>query len=255
MIIALDTGNTNIVLGIIDHDQVLFSARFATDRGKTEDEYAVFFKNILELHGITSEDLDGGIIASVVPPLTHVLQRAVEMVSGITPLIVGPGVKTGLNILIDNPKQLGSDMVVDAIAAMHDYEGPLIILDVGTATTMSVVDGKGSYLGSVIIPGIRISQEALTSRTSQLPRISLESPSRVIGKNTIEAMQSGLVFGQASLLDGMIDRIEAELGLTTTVVATGGLARIIIPHCHHKIIYDDDLLIKGLMIIYKKNAK
>lgn len=255
MIIALDAGNTNIVLGIIENDTVLFSARFATDRGKTEDEYAVFFKNILELHDVNPKEIHGGIISSVVPPLTNVLKRAIQLVSGITTLVVGPGVKTGLNILIDNPKQLGSDLVVVAVAALHEYPGPLILLDMGTATTFSALDAKGNFLGVVILPGVRVSQDALTSQTSQLPHISLEAPAHVIGRNTIDSMQSGLIYGQASMIDGMIDRIQEELDGTATVVATGGLSKQILPHCKHTIHYDNDLLIKGLLLIYKKNSK
>lgn len=255
MILALDAGNTNIVLGIVEHDTVLFSARLATDRSKTEDEYAVFFKNILELHNVNPRDIHGGIISSVVPPLTHVLKRAIELVSGTTPLVVGPGVKTGLNILIDNPKQLGSDLVVDAVAALAEYPAPLILLDMGTATTFSAIDARGNFLGVVILPGVRVSQEALSSRTSQLPHISMEAPDHVIGRNTTASMQSGMVYGQASMVDGMIDRIQEELGGTATVIATGGLSRQIIPHCRHKILYDNDLLIKGLLLIYKRNTR
>ena len=253
MIIALDVGNTNIVFGIVKGDDVLFSARFATDQRKTEDEYAVFFKEILDLHQIDHQKIKGGIISSVVPPLTRILARAVTLVSGVTPMIVGPGVKTGLNILIDQPRQLGSDMVVDAVAALSLYQPPLIILDLGTASTMSVIDQKGNYIGSVIIPGIRISLDALASRTAQLPRVSLEAPEHVIGRNTVTAMQSGLIYGQASLIDGMIDRIEHELDMQTQIVATGGLSKIIIPHCTHDIHYDQDLLIRGLLLIYRRN--
>lgn len=261
MIIALDAGNTNITLGVIEKKKILFTARFATDTKKTVDEYAVFFKTNLELRGIELSMIEGGIISSVVPTVTNILRRAIEAIAGITPLVVGPGVKTGLNILIDNPKQLGSDMVVDAIAASHEYKGPLIILDIGTATTISALDGKGNYLGSVISPGLNISHEALTSYTAQLPHISLEAPENAIGKNTVDAMQSGLVLGHAAMLDGMIDRVEEEMKIqlktkdTPTVVATGGLARIILPNCRHKIFFDNDLLIKGLLLIYEKNVK
>ncbi len=253
MIIALDAGNTNIVMGVIKENKILFTARFATDKKKTVDEYIIFFKTILELHGVVLGEITGGIISSVVPQLTNILRRAVMSISGISPLTVGAGVKTGLNILIDNPKKLGSDMVVDAIAAIHEYGGPLIILDVGTATTISAVDKKGNYLGSVIAPGLNISHEALTAYTAQLPHISLEAPPHAIGKNTVEAMQSGLVMGHASMLDGMIDRVQAELKDPAKIVATGGLAKVLIPLCRHQIIYDNDLLIKGLLLIYQKN--
>ncbi|MBR2263027.1 MAG: type III pantothenate kinase [Firmicutes bacterium] len=254
MILALDTGNTNIVIGIVDdNDKILFSARVATDHQKTEHEYAVFFRNIVLMHGIDRHEIDGAIISSVVPQLTEILKRAVRIFCDVDPLVVGPGVKTGLNILIDNPKQLGSDLVVDAVAALAEYKPPLIILDLGTASTMSVIDRQANYRGGVIIPGVRLSLEALAARAAQLQNISMEAPKRVIGTNTIACMQSGLIYGQASMFDGMIDRIEDELGEKATIVATGGLARPVLVHCKHEVIIDDDLLIKGLMVIYKKN--
>ena len=255
MILALDTGNTNIVLGIVnDNNEILFSARVATDHQKTEHEYAVFFRNIVLMQGIDRHEIDGAIISSVVPQLTEILKRAVRIFCGADPIVVGPGVKTGLNILIDNPKQLGSDLVVDAVAALDAYKPPMIILDLGTASTMSVIDANSNYRGGVIIPGVRLSLEALASRAAQLQNVSMEAPKHVIGTNTIDCMQSGLIYGQASMFDGMIDRIEAELGEKATVVATGGLARPVLVHCKHDIIIDDDLLIKGLMIIYRKNS-
>ena len=254
MILALDTGNTNIVIGIVDdNDKILFSARVATDHQKTEHEYAVVFRNIVLLHGIDRHEIDGAIISSVVPQLTEILKRAVRIFCDVDPLVVGPGVKTGLNILIDNPKQLGSDLVVDAVAALAEYKPPLIILDLGTASTMSVIDRQANYRGGVIIPGVRLSLEALAARAAQLQNISMEAPKHVIGTNTIACMQSGLIYGQASMFDGMIDRIEDELGEKATIVATGGLARPVLVHCKHEVIIDDDLLIKGLMVIYRKN--
>ena len=254
MILALDTGNTNIVLGIVNDDnEILFSARVATDHQKTEHEYAVFFRNIVLMQGIDRHEIDGAIISSVVPQLTEILKRAVRIFCDVEALVVGPGVKTGLNILIDNPKQLGSDLVVDAVAALAEYKPPMIILDLGTASTMSVIDANSNYRGGVIIPGVRLSLEALASRAAQLQNVSMEAPKHVIGTNTIDCMQSGLIYGQASMFDGMIDRIEAELGEKATVIATGGLARPVLVHCKHDIIIDDDLLIKGLMIIYRKN--
>lgn len=253
MLIALDTGNTNIVIGIVKDNKILFSARVATDHQKTEHEYAVFFRNIMLMQGIDRHEITGGIISSVVPQLTDILKRSLQICCEIEPLVVGPGIKTGLNILIDNPKQLGSDLVVDAVAALAEYKPPLIVLDLGTASTMSVLDRNGNYRGGVIIPGVRISLDALASRASQLQNISLEAPAHVVGTNTIDCMKSGLIYGQASMFDGMIDRIEEELGEKATIVATGGLARPILTHSHHEIIIDDDLLIKGLVHIYKKN--
>ncbi len=254
MILALDMGNTNIVIGGIDNEKVHFVSRVVTDRRKTGDEYAIMFNSILELNGIDKRKIDGAIISSVVPPLSGVIKYAIELMTGVTPLLVGPGVKTGLNILIDNPAQLGSDLVVDAVAAVAEYPLPLIIFDMGTATTLSVVDKNRNYLGGVIIPGIMVSQEAMTSRTSQLPRIGLEPPERVIGRNTVECMRSGLFNANASMIDGMIERVEDELGMPATVIATGGLSGFIVPYCKRKIICDDNLLLKGLLIIYNKNT-
>lgn len=253
MILALDMGNTNIVFGGIDNDNIYFVSRMVTDRRKTGDEYAIMFNSILEINNINKNDIDGAIVSSVVPPLNTVIKYAIEHILGITPIFVGPGIKTGLNILIDNPGQLGSDLVVDAVAALAEYKPPLIIFDMGTATTISVVDDKKNYLGGVIIPGIMVSQESLTSRTSQLPRIGFDAPNQVIGKNTVDSMRSGLFYANASMVDGMIDRVEEELGMTATVIATGGLASFIVPYCKRKIIYDDSLLLKGLLVIYNKN--
>lgn len=255
MLLALDVGNTNICIGCIEGEKILFTGRLSTDRNKTADEYAISFNSILRLYGHHAEDIDGSIISSVVPPLNQALKDAVSRLTGTTPLLVGPGVKSGLNILLDNPAQAGSDLVVDAVAAIAQYPKPLIIIDMGTATTMSVVNDQGSYLGGLILPGVKISQDTLTGRTSQLPRISLEAPSHVIGHNTIDCMKSGAIFGQAAMLDGLIERIEEELGQKATVVATGGLAGCIVPYCKREIIYDNDLLLKGLRIIYEKNVK
>ncbi len=255
MILVLDIGNTNIVVGCLDEKQTYFVSRLATDRNKTEDEYAIQLKNILELYDVTPTELAGSIISSVVPPITSAIKSATTKLIKKTPLIVGPGIKTGLNIKIDNPAQLGSDLVVDAVAALAEYKTPLIIIDMGTATTISVLNEQGHYLGGTIIPGVKISQEALTSRTSQLPSIALDAPPKVVGTNTIDCMKSGLVYGNASMIDGMIERINEELGAQATVVATGGLSKSIIPHCKQTIIYDDYLLLKGLRHLYYKNTK
>lgn len=253
MILAIDIGNTNIVIGGVDDNKIHFVSRLSTDRTKTEDEYAVMFKSILEIHGINLNEFDGVAISSVVPPLTNIMKRSVKILTGLTPLVVGPGVKTGFNIKIDNPAQLGSDLVVGAVAAIALYTKPLIIFDMGTATTICAIDKNSNYLGGIIYPGVKVSLDSLTQRTSQLPAISLEAPAKTIGKNTIDCMKSGVIYGNASMADGMIDRIEAELGEKATVVATGGLSQMILPHCRHKIIFDNDLLIKGLKIIYDKN--
>lgn len=261
MVLAIDMGNTNIVIGCIDDNKVLFEERMSTDISKTELEFAVLFKTVLELYNIKSEDIKGAIISSVVPQLTRIIKEAVEKVTQITPLIVGPGIKTGLNILMEQTRQLGSDLVVDAVAAINVYGAPAIVVDIGTATTISVVDEKKNYIGGVIMPGIRVSLDSLVSRTSQLPRISLEAPSKVIGKNTIQCMQSGIVYGNASCIDGMIERIKNETGFIdgspneAKVIATGGLAEVIVPNCKTNIILDNELLLKGLKVIYDKNIE
>lgn len=245
MVLAIDMGNTNIVIGCIDDDKVYFEERLATDLKKTELEYVVLIKTVLELYGIDSSQISGAIISSVVPQLVNIIREAVEKLIDITPMVVGPGVKTGLNIHMDEPRRVGSDLIVDAVAAIKEYGAPVMIIDMGTATTISIVDDKGSYAGGVILPGIRVSVDALASRTAQLPRISLEAPGHVIGKNTLDCMKSGVVYGNASCIDGMIDRMADEIGIPLAskenphgikVVATGGLSRVIVPECRHDII-------------------
>ena len=253
MILAIDIGNTNIVIGCCDDEKIYFIERLSTNHPKTELEYAISFKNVLELYGIDPSQIEGGIISSVVPPITNIVRASAEKVLGKTVKIVGPGVKTGLNTLMDNPAQVGSDRIVNAVAAINEYPAPLIIIDMGTATTFCVVDEKKNYIGGMILPGVRISLDALTSRTSQLSRISIEAPKKTIGKNTIDCMKSGIINGNAACIDGMVQRIERELGQKATVLATGGLAKKIVPYCEQKIIVDDELLLKGLRLIYNKN--
>ena len=255
MIMAIDMGNTNIVIGCIDDDRIYFVERLSTDSSRTELEYAVSFKTILELYHIDSHQIEGAIISSVVPQLVNVIRSAVEKVISRRPYVVGPGLKTGMNILMDNPRQVGSDLIVDAVAATKEYGAPVIVVDVGTATTISVVDKNRNYIGGMILPGVRVSVDSLVSRTAQLPRISLEAPKHCIGKNTVDCMKSGVVYGNAACLDGLIARIEEELGYPATVVATGGLAKVLIPYCRKKIIHDDGLLLKGLKILYDKNTE
>ena len=254
MIFAIDMGNTNIVIGCVDDKKTYFVERISTDKKKTALEYAVSFKTVFDLYGINPGDIDGAILSSVVPPLQSVIKEAVKMITGLEPIVVGPGVKTGLNIKMDNPKTVGADMIVDAVAAIEMFGAPLIVIDMGTATTLSVIDDKGSYVGGVIIPGVRLSMEALASSAGQLFRVSLDTPKKVIGKNTIDCIQNGLMVGNACGIDGLIDRIEEELGYTTTKVATGGLAKKIIPLCRKEITLVDDLLLRGLMIIYDRNV-
>lgn len=254
MILAIDMGNTNIEIGCLDHETIHFTERVRTDIYKTDLEYAVLIKTIMELNSITPEQISGAIISSVVPPLTQVLRNAVRKITGVKALIVGAGLKTGINIKMDNPGSVGADLVVDSVAALTEYGAPCIVIDMGTATTVTVVDKNKCYIGGAIIPGVMVSLESLVSGTSQLPRISVEAPKRAVGSNTVDSMKSGIVFGQAALIDGMIERFEDELGYPCKVVATGGLSGVIIPHCRKDIIIDRMLMLKGLRAIYEKNT-
>lgn len=253
MILAIDMGNTNIVAGAIDEENIYFSERITTNHNQTAMEYAIKLKSMMEIYHLKPTDFEGAIMSSVVPPLNAPLSSAVNKVFGFRPKLVGAGMKTGLNILMDNPKSVGSDMIVDAVAAIREHTCPLIIIDMGTATTVSVVDHSGNYIGGIIHPGLRVSLDSLSSKTAQLPSISLDIPEKVIGKNTIDCMRSGAMYGSAGMLDGIIERIEQELGEPATIVATGGLSRFIVPLCKHSIIYDKSLLLKGLLSLYLKN--
>ena len=255
MIIALDMGNTNIVVGCIDDEKIYFTERISTDLKKTELEYAIAIKTVLELYNIDISDIHGAILSSVVPPLDNIIKEAVYKVVNVKPVVVGPGLKNGLNLLMDNPKQVGSDLVVDAVATIRSYGYPAIIIDMGTATTISVVDKNGNYIGGAILPGIRVSLESLTQVTAKLTKIIIEAPKHAIGKNTIDCMKSGIIYGNAACIDGMIDRIEEELGYSAMIVATGGFSKVVVPYCKHKIILDDELLLKGLKFIYDKNRE
>lgn len=255
MLLAIDIGNSNIVLGCIEGHTIVHEARLATDLIKTSDQYCMDLKNLLSLYDIDRTMIEGVIISSVVPPVLNSFKTAVMKLTGIKPMVVGPGIKTGLNILMDNPVQIGSDLVVASVAALREYPAPIIIIDMGTATTMCVIDANRAYIGGCICPGVRISSEALTARTAQLPGISLEAPKHAIGKNTVDSMQSGIMLGAACMLDGMIGRMEEELGQPATVLATGGIARFVIPMCRRKVIYDRNLLLKGLMFLYENNKK
>ena len=253
MVLAVDIGNTNVVVGCFDKDEIRFVERLSTNRNSTSLEYAVLIKTVLELNGIPVSDFEGGIISSVVPSVTNRVKQAMEKITGTEVLVVGPGVKTGLKIKLDNPSQLGSDRVADSVAATNFYPCPLIIIDMGTATTVSVVDADKSFVGGMIMPGLMVSMEALSSKTSQLPQISLDAPKKAIGRNTVDCIRSGLIYGNAAAIDGLIGKIEQELGEKCTVISTGGLAKIVTPLCKREIIEDDKLLLKGLMIIYEKN--
>ncbi len=251
MILAVDVGNTNIVIGCIDNGKIVFSGRLTTKSEKTDMEIAVMLKNILTLNGIDTAAFEGAIFSSVVPPINKALKSAIKLVTGKDAYMVS-GCE-GLEIVIDDPAQLGPDLIVGAVAVLDEFKPPIALVDLGTATTIFVIDKMGRYLGGAIMPGITISQQALSSCTSLLPSISLEAPNSVIGANTVDAMNSGAVFGNAAMIDGMLDRIETELGSKVTTIATGGLSRFILAHCRHEIIYDENLLLKGLWLIYQKH--
>ena len=253
MILAIDIGNTNIVIGCFKDEEIIFTERLSTNQTATVLEYAISLKNVLEMYEINRDSVNGAIISSVVPNITRTVSLAVEKIAHTKPLIVGPGIKTGLSIKIDNPAQLGSDLVVGSVAGIAEYKAPMVIFDLGTATTVCVIGKNKDYLGGMIMPGINVSLNSLVGGTSQLPKISLEPPKKLIGTNTIDAMKSGILYSTAGGMDGIIDRIESELGEPVTAVATGGLAKVVVPVCKHGIILDDELLLKGLRIIYNKN--
>ena len=255
MILTIDIGNSNVVLGGVREDAIVFEARLRTETTKTSDQYCVDLKILLDVYGVRPEDIEGCIISSVVPQVLNSFQTAIKKLTGKTSLVVGPGIKTGLDIRLENPGQTGADLVVADVAALREHKPPLIIIDMGTATTMSVLDENGAHIGGCIIPGVQISLSALTEKTALLPGLQLDQPKRAIGRNTIDAMRSGIMMGTACMLDGMVERMEQELGCKTTVVATGGIAKFIVPLCKTPMIYDKDLLIKGLVALYKDNQK
>ncbi len=253
MILAIDIGNTNIALGGFSDDKLCFVARVSTDVSKTSDEYASVLLNTLSLYKTSPESVKGAIVSSVVPALNRVIRDAVSFICGSEPLLVGPGIKTGISLHCDNPASVGADLVCACVAAHNLYGSPALIIDMGTATKMSVIDERGAFIGVSIIPGVIMGLQALSEGTAQLPQVSLEEPRSVIGKNTADCMRSGIIYGNASLLDGMIDRFDEEMQTSLPVIATGGLAKTIVNHCKHDMIIDENLVLKGLNIIYNKN--
>jgi len=253
MILAVDVGNTNIVLGCLKGDETLFIERLSTDTGKTAMEYAILIRAAFQVHKISPGKLGGAIIGSVVPWVTTVLSDAIWKLFSIRALIVGPGLKTGLNIRLEDPNAVGADLVAGAVGALYKYSAPLIIIDMGTATTIAVVDAESNYLGGMIMPGVRMSLGSLVSKAAMLKDVSLRPPKGAIGRNTEDAIRSGILYGHAAMLDGLIDRAEEELGQKAVIVATGGLAPTVVKACRHEILEDDDLLLTGLRVIYEKN--
>ena len=253
MVLAVDIGNTNVVIGCFEDEKIIFTERLSTNREATVLEYIVTIKTVLEMNNLMQADFEGAVISSVVPSVTQTVKEAVYRLILHDAMIVDASLKTGLKICLDNPKQLGNDRIADAVAAAQYYPLPLIIVDMGTATTISVIDKNKNFLGGIIMPGLKVSLDSLVNRTSQLPTISLEAPDKVIGTNTIDCMKSGIIYGTASTLSGVISRIEKELGESCTVVSTGGLAHTVVPYCEREIIMDDELLLKGMMLLYRRN--
>ena len=255
MILTIDVGNSNIVIGGVEGDEIVFEARLRTEATKTSDQYCVDLKILLDVYGVNVADIEGSIIASVVPQVLNSMQTAVKKLTGKQSLVVGPGLKTGLNILLENPSQTGADLVVGCVAALREHKPPMIIIDMGTATTMVVLDKNGALIGGCICPGVKISMDALTNGTALLPGLQLDQPKKAIGRNTIDCMRSGIMMGAACMLDGMVARMEEELGYPTTVIATGGIGKFVTPMCKTPMIYDKDLLVKGLAALYRDNKR
>ncbi|RLQ91672.1 type III pantothenate kinase [Falsibacillus albus] len=253
VIFVLDVGNTNIVLGVYDQEDLKYHWRIETNRHKTEDEYGMVIKTLLEHVGLSFQAFDGIIISSVVPPIMFSLERMCHKYFHIKPIVVGPGIKTGLNIKYENPREVGADRIVNAVAGIHEYGSPLIIVDFGTATTYCYINEEKQYMGGAIAPGISISTEALYSKAAKLPRIEIARPENVIGKNTVAAMQAGILFGYVGQVEGIVNRMKAQSKKEPTVIATGGLATLINKESSIIDVVDPFLTLKGLRLIYKRN--
>ena len=253
MLLVIDVGNTNIVLGVYKDTELLDHWRISTDRQRTTDEYGVLIRELFYLNDLRADDINAIIISSVVPPVVPTLERMCQRYFGLSPLLIGPGVKTGMDIRYDNPREVGADRIVNAVAAYEKYGGPVIIVDFGTATTFCAVDAKGVYLGGSICPGIGISTEALVQRTAKLPRIELKRTDSVICRNTIESMQAGVFYGFVGQVEGIVSRMRRELDMPARVVATGGLAVVIAPATKAIDVVEPMLTLEGLRIIYERN--
>lgn len=256
MILTVDIGNTNIKIGAWDNDKLSFVTKMQSNSSCTSDEYAIKLLDAFRLSDCNPSQFDGAILSSVVPQISSIMTDAIQRVIQTSQVfLVGPGLKTGLNIKIDNPATLGSDMVCAGVSAINKYQPPCIIISLGTATALFAINQKGEFIGGSVAPGMVISLDALANRTAQLPHISMSQPGPVIGTNTIDSMKSGSIYGTASMIDGMLDRMAEEMGEIPTFIACGGLAQIVSPYCKHSILCDDNLVLDGLRIIYQKNDK
>ena len=255
MILTMDIGNTNIKTALFGGKEMYKYWRMSTNITSTSDEYGVKLTSMFLHEGVSTDVVDGIVVSSVVPTINYTIEHMLQNYFGKTPLFVAPGVKTGINIRYENPRELGSDRIANAVAAYEEYGGPCIFIDFGTATTFGVVDREGAFRGGAIAPGVMLSLNALSGGTAQLPGISLEQPRRAIGSNTVDSMRSGLLLGSAAMLDGMVERMEAELGYALPVVATGGLAKAIVPLCRRDMVIDENLLLTGLYLLYQKNTQ
>lgn len=253
MLLVLDVGNTETTIGLFEGEVLSKRWSISTTLTRTQDEWAALMKIYFEMAGFSISEVHGIAISSVVPPVDHILKEAFETYFSLVPLFVGPGIKTGIQILYENPSEVGADRVVNAVAAARLHELPAIVIDFGTATTFDLIAADGSYLGGVIAPGLAISAEALFTRAAKLPKVELARPKKVVGKSTTASMQSGLFYGYASLTEGIVKRMKAECGAVKTVVATGGLANLIAPECPFIDDVDEDLTLKGLYFIHEKN--
>ncbi len=256
MLLTVDIGNTNITVGMYSEKEIIFVSRLATERKRMADQYTADFSAIFDLHKVDVSEIDGAVISSVVPEITDTVKTAMGFFTKKTPVVLGPGVKTGLNIKIDNPAQLGADLVAGAVGAVAKYPLPCLVLDMGTATKISVIDENGVYRGCTISPGVKLSLNALCKGASQLSAIALDAPPNVIGTNTVSSMQAGIVLGTAAMIDGLCEMIEESLGMkAASIVATGGIAADIIRYCKTDVILDSNLILDGLYAIYRKNVK
>ena len=255
MLLAIDIGNTHIKFGLFSGSRLDHKVRLATDQGRTEDEYGVLLVQALAQRGIGVESVDAAIVCSVVPALTDGIVSMVRRLFGREPLILGPGLKTGISVLYDSPREVGPDRIADAVAAFERVKGGTIVVDFGTATTFNCVSPKGEYLGGVIVPGVRIGYDALLAAAAKLSRVELSEPPRVLGRNTPHALQSGAIHGSAALVDGLCDRLEAELGFPCKVIATGGLATVIAKHSKRIESVEPDLTLDGLRLLHERNSE